>query len=96
MNIIIKELAQQQAGSILMDLVMPDSGRPERVEWNIGCTTEHLEQFADLIVSEFVKDPVAWTRADVNSPILHEEMMQKYPELRQYFPVPLYYAPLQS
>lgn len=52
MNIIIKELAQQQAGSILMDLVMPDSGRPERVEWNIGCTTEHLEQFAEQIIKE--------------------------------------------
>ena len=37
--------------------------------------------------------PVAWTRADVNSPIIHEEMMQRHPELRQYYPVPLYYGP---
>ena len=37
--------------------------------------------------------PVAWTRTDVNSPIIHEEMMQRHPELRQYFPVPLYYGP---
>ena len=39
------------------------------------------------------QEPVAWTRADVNSPIIHEEMMQRHPELRQYFPVPLYYGP---
>lgn len=37
--------------------------------------------------------PVAWTRTDVDSPIIHEEMMQRHPELRQYFPVPLYYGP---
>ena len=37
--------------------------------------------------------PVAWTRTDVDSPIIHEEMMQRHPELRQYYPVPLYYAP---
>ena len=37
--------------------------------------------------------PVAWTRTDVNSPIIHEEVMQRHPELRQYFPVPLYYGP---
>ena len=48
----IKELAEQQAGSILMDLVMPDAGMPERIKWNIGCTAEHLEKFAELIVLE--------------------------------------------
>ena len=37
-------------------------------------------------------EPVAWTRTDVDSPIIHEEMMQRHPELRQYYPVPLYYA----
>jgi len=37
--------------------------------------------------------PVAWTRTDIDSPIIHEEMMQRHPELRQYFPVPLYYGP---
>ena len=39
------------------------------------------------------QEPVAWTRTDVNSPIIHEEMMQRHPELRQYYPVPLYYGP---
>ena len=39
------------------------------------------------------RTPVAWTRTDVDSPIIHEEMMQKHPELRQYYPVPLYYGP---
>ena len=38
-------------------------------------------------------EPVAWTRTDVDSPIIHEEMMQRHPELRQYYPVPLYYGP---
>lgn len=37
--------------------------------------------------------PVAWTRTDVDAPIIHEEMMQRHPELRQYYPVPLYYTP---
>ena len=41
-------------------------------------------------------EPVAWTRTDVPSPIVKEEVMLKYPELRQYYPVPLYYAPQQS
>ena len=50
-------------------------------------------KFAELIVSEFIKEPIAWTRTDTPAPIIHEEMMQKHPELRQYFPVPLYYGP---
>ena len=52
MNNRIKELAEQQAGAILMDLIMPDSGMPERVKWNVGITSEHLEKFAELIVRE--------------------------------------------
>ena len=39
------------------------------------------------------RTPVAWTRTDVDAPIIHEEMMQRHPELRQYYPVPLYYGP---
>lgn len=54
MNERIRELAKQQAGAILMDLVMPDSGMPERVKWNVGITTEHLEKFAELIVAECI------------------------------------------
>ena len=54
MNERIKELAEQQAGAILMDLVMPDSGMPERVKWNVGITSEHLEKFAELIVQECI------------------------------------------
>jgi hypothetical protein len=52
MNERIRELAEQQAGAILMDLIMPDSGMPERVKWNVGITSEHLEKFAELIVEE--------------------------------------------
>ena len=52
MNERFRELAKQQAGAILMDLVMPDSGMPERVKWNVGITTEHLEKFAELIARE--------------------------------------------
>ena len=55
MNQKIKELAEQHAGSILMDLVMPDAGIPERIKWNIGCTTDHLEKFAKLIIEECTK-----------------------------------------
>jgi hypothetical protein len=40
--------------------------------------------------------PVAWTRTDVYAPVIKEEVMLKHPELRQYYPVPLYYAPQQS
>ena len=40
--------------------------------------------------------PVAWTRTDVYAPVVKEEVMLKHPELRQYYPVPLYYAPQQS
>ena len=52
MNERIRELAEQKVGSILMDLVMPDAGIPERIKWNIGCTTEHLAKFAELLVKE--------------------------------------------
>lgn len=37
--------------------------------------------------------PAAWTRPEPNSPILREEMMQRHPELRRFYTVPLYYAP---
>ena len=52
MNERIKQLAERQTGAILMDLVMPDAGMPERIKWNIGCTAKHLEKFAELIVKE--------------------------------------------
>ena len=65
MNERIRELAEQQAGAILMDLVMPDSGIPERVKWNVGITSEHLEKYAELIVKEcadlFDKDEMELT-----------------------------------
>jgi hypothetical protein len=51
MNPKFQELAQQQAGSILMDLVMPDACMPERIKWNIGCTIAHLEKFANLVAA---------------------------------------------
>lgn len=35
--------------------------------------------------------PAAWTGPGENSPIFHEETMQRHPELRQHYPVPLYY-----
>ena len=59
----IRELAEQQAGAILMDLVMPDSGMPERVKWNVGITSEHLEKFAELIVRECANQ-VDWILAE--------------------------------
>ncbi len=59
MNQRIKELAEQQAGSILMDLIMPDAGIPERIKWNIGCTAEHLEKFAELIIEDMHRKVIA-------------------------------------
>ena len=47
----------------------------------------------ELFIAGKQNEPIAWTRTDVNSPIIHEEMMQRHPELRQYYPVPLYYGP---
>ena len=66
MNERFRELAKQQAGAILMDLVMPDSGMPERVKWNVGITTEHLEKFAELIVCECAD---LYNHEDVLAPI---------------------------
>ena len=68
MNERIRELAEQQAGSILMDLVMPDAGMPERIKWNIGCTTEHLEKFAELIVKECM-DCSTWVGKMNSNPV---------------------------
>ena len=64
MNERIRELAEQQAGSILMDLVMPDAGMPERVKWNVGITTENLEKFAELIVRECADVAYKYNRCD--------------------------------
>ena len=47
----------------------------------------------ELFIAGKQNEPVAWTRTDVDAPIIHEEMMQRHPELRQYYPVPLYMAP---
>ena len=71
MNERIRELAKQQAGAILMDLVMPDSGMPERVKWNVGITTEHLEKFAELIVRECAKT-IEWVHSKDLSDYLKE------------------------
>jgi len=46
-----------------------------------------------LAALEAKDEPVAWTRTDVPSPVIKEEVMLKHPELRQYYPTPLYYAP---
>jgi len=44
-------------------------------------------------ITQNKQEPVAWMSNDPDSPIIHEEMMQKHPELRQYYPVPLYMVP---
>ena len=76
MNERIRELAEQQAGAILMDLVMPDSGMPERVKWNVGITSEHLEKFAEMLINECI------SIVDEQKECLHEE--QKYWHDRDY------------
>lgn len=42
-------------------------------------------------ITQNKQEPAAWTGPGENSPIFHEETMQRHPELRQYYPVPLYY-----
>ena len=55
MNDRINDLAVCKAGAILMDLVMPDTENPYRINWNINCTKEHLINFADIIINETIK-----------------------------------------
>ena len=52
MNDRINDLAVCKAGAILMDLIMPDTENPDRINWNINCTKEHLLNFADIIIHE--------------------------------------------
>ena len=52
MNDRINDLAIAKAGAILMDLIMPDTENPDRINWNINCTKEHLINFADIIIKE--------------------------------------------
>jgi hypothetical protein len=52
-------------------------------------TAQQIEQVKNSVENK----PIAWTRTGVDSPIIHEEMMQRHPELRQYYLVPLYMAP---
>ena len=86
MNERLKELAEQADDYTDNKIQMQGEYHPD---WH----DIRDQKFAELIVSEFIKEPVAWTRTDVPAPIIHEEVMQKHPELRQYFPVPLYYGP---
>ena len=45
----IEQLAKRKANQILMDLLMPDVGEPKKIDWNIGCTNQHLVNFARAI-----------------------------------------------
>ena len=45
----ITNLSKRKANAILMDLLMPDVGEPKKIDWNIGCTREHLKNFARAI-----------------------------------------------
>ena len=46
----IEQLAKRKANQILMDLLMPDVGEPKKIDWNIGCTNQHLVNFARAIL----------------------------------------------
>ena len=46
----ITEMAKRKANQILMDLLMPDVGNERRIDWNVGCTREHLKNFARAIL----------------------------------------------
>ena len=45
----IEQFAKRKANQILMDLLMPDVGEPKKIDWNIGCTNQHLVNFARAI-----------------------------------------------
>jgi len=45
----IDDLSKRKANAILMDLLMPDVGEPKKIDWNIGCTKQHLVNFARAI-----------------------------------------------
>jgi hypothetical protein len=47
----------------------------------------------DLFTAGEDVKPAAWTSMDPKAPVIKEEVMLKHPELRQYYPVPLYHAP---
>ena len=49
-NIEIEKLATSKMNQILMDLLMPDVGNVGRIDWNMGCTKQHLIDFADEIL----------------------------------------------
>ena len=69
MNDRINDLALCKSGAILMDLIMPDTENPDRINWNINCTKEHLINFADIIIHECIK--VVDSMADPNDSELY-------------------------
>lgn len=87
MNERIRQLAKQQAGAILMDLIMPDSGMPERVKWNVGITTEHLEKFAELIVAECAEQSMSIGRYNTPSGITPDLAIAIAVGLKKHFGV---------
>ena len=89
MNPRIKELAEQQAGAILMDLVMPDSGMPERVKWNVGITSEHLEKFAELIVQECILTIQMGITRDGHNTEKYLRSIKHIKQIKQHFGVEL-------
>ena len=46
----MEKMAKRKANAILMDLLMPDVGNERRIDWNVGCTREHLKDFARAIL----------------------------------------------
>ena len=52
----ITELAKQRSGAILMDLLMPDAGDSNKINWNINCTTCHLIDWAKTIAKFCVQE----------------------------------------
>lgn len=48
----IEKMAKRKANALLMDLLMPDVGNERRIDWNVGCTREHLKNFARAILKK--------------------------------------------
>jgi DNA-binding NarL/FixJ family response regulator len=51
----IEKLATSKMNQILMDLLMPDVGNDRRIDWNTGCTKQHLIDFARAILKKAIE-----------------------------------------
>ena len=84
---------QREIDRMTTTRIVTDSNGRKHITTEPLLHPQMIEIEYELFIAGKQNEPVAWTRTDVDAPIIHEEMMQRHPELRQYYPVPLYYGP---